>query len=478
MRRLNLTLVPILLALLLPFAIVQAQTEEPTPEPTTETGPDEPAIPRVHAVQEGESLTIIAEIYAVSVVELQVLNNLADDAILSIGQELLVPGGEGEAIATVYTVQVGDTLGSVAAAFSNTEANLLEINHLINTYYEPVAGQALTAVSRTGSALPQPITGSPHLVGQGEGLLALAARYNILPARLAVANGLSFPTYLYPGQRLRIPSEELYRDLPGEWAEIQVRPWPIVQGSTVSVYVESLLEGQPSGNFAGQTLRFVPHTNGFVALAGLDAFTDPGTVALILGGTGNRPWRPFRQELQIGSADYGIQRITIPPELSHLLAPEVRQNEDAFLESIFTRFSVEQLWEGLFQTPVTNTIITAGYGDARSYNEGPVEVFHTGVDFGGVVGTLVLASADGVVVFNDVLQLRGRTVIVDHGLGVMTAYFHLSESFVENGMPVATGQAIAAGGSTGLSTGPHLHWDLRVMNVPVDGLRWTRERFP
>ena len=101
-----------------------------------------------------------------------------------------------------------------------------------------------------------------------------------------------------------------------------------------------------------------------------------------------------------------------------------------------------------------------------------------GIDFAGVVGTPISAPAAGVIVFNAVLELRGLVVIIDHGLGVMTAYFHLSDSFVEVGEQVTTGQLIASGGSTGLSSGPHLHWDLRISGVPVDGLQWTRERFP
>jgi murein DD-endopeptidase MepM/ murein hydrolase activator NlpD len=156
----------------------------------------------------------------------------------------------------------------------------------------------------------------------------------------------------------------------------------------------------------------------------------------------------------------------------------VRQTEDAFLDTIYTTFSDTRFWDGLFTIPVTNTVITAPYGDGRSYNGGPIEIFHTGVDFGGSVGTPILAPADGVVVFADLLELRGFTVIIDHGVGVMSAYFHLSEIFVELNEPVVAGQPIGAGGSTGLSTGPHLHWDLRINNVPVDGLNWLEEVFP
>jgi murein DD-endopeptidase MepM/ murein hydrolase activator NlpD len=199
---------------------------------------------------------------------------------------------------------------------------------------------------------------------------------------------------------------------------------------------------------------------------------------LELSGSGSLPWRPFRQDLPIAPGNYGAQFVTVAEELSPLLEPQVRQEEDTFLATIYGRFSETQQWQGLFQTPITNTFVTAGYGDGRSYNGGPIDIFHTGVDFSGAVGAPVLAPANGVVVFNDVLQLRGTALIMDHGLGVMSAFFHLSDTFVTVGDTVVTGQPVAAVGSTGLSSGPHLHWDLRIMNIPVNPLQWTQETFP
>jgi murein DD-endopeptidase MepM/ murein hydrolase activator NlpD len=83
-----------------------------------------------------------------------------------------------------------------------------------------------------------------------------------------------------------------------------------------------------------------------------------------------------------------------------------------------------------------------------------------------------------VVVYIGNLELRGRGVIINHGRGVMSAYFHLSDIFVAQGDSVTPGQVVAAGGSTGLSTGPHLHWDLRIMDIPVNPLQWTETAFP
>lgn len=468
-------LLPILVLFVLPLTVL---AQDPTPTPVPDTAVTDPLIPLVHTVQEGENLTIIATNYGVTVEDILLLNGLTDGDVLGLGQELVIPGGEGEAIATVYTVQAGDSLAQIAAIFNTTKDELIANNKIINPHYIPLLGQSLNVVSLNGSPFPTPITGTPHVVGLGETLPMIAAQHNISPTQIIAANNLAYPTYLYPGQRLRIPSDEQYRSLDGEWIDLQIRPYPIQQGSTVAIYVENLLEGLPSGKFAGQTLHFFPNGDGYSALVGIDAFTEPGIYELELAGSGNRPWRPMTQPLSIADANYSYQPIVLGEEYNELLAPEVRANEDAFLSTIYTQFTDEQSWDGLFQYPVTTTIVTGPYGDARSYNGGPIENYHTGVDFSGAIGTPILAPANGTIVFTGPLELRGNAVIIDHGLGVMSAYFHLSEVFVTDGEAVTAGQAIGAGGSTGLSTGPHLHWDLRIMDVPVNGLQWTENIFP
>jgi murein DD-endopeptidase MepM/ murein hydrolase activator NlpD len=441
---------------------------------------DEAPIPLVHTVQEGENLTYIAEQYGVTVADLLVLNGLSEEAILWVGQELIIPGGEGEAVFAVHTAVFGDTLPTIARSYNTNVDELLAVNQAINRHYRLPLGQRVTVISRTGSTTPlPPPTGLPHLVQAGDTLLTIAAQHGLSPLQIARANGLDYPTYLYPGQRLRIPvGEQVYRELPGSWVDVVVRPLPVRPGQSLSIYVENVAEGQPEGQLAGQTLLFSPHEAGYVALIGFDAFTEPGDYLLELSGDGTSGWAPLRQPVTLQPADFGTEIINVPADQAPLLEPSIRQNEDAFLDTIYTRYEPEQLWDGLFQVPVTNTIVTSPYGNSRSYNGGPFDIFHTGVDFAGPIGTPILAPADGVVVYTGNLELRGRVVVINHGLGVMTAYFHLSDIFVSEGDVVTPGQTIAAGGSTGLSTGPHLHWDLRIMGTAVNPLQWTETVFP
>lgn len=455
---------------LLPLAAI-AQDNPPT------TNPGAAPIPYVHRVQEGENLTIIATTYGLSVDELLAANGLGEDALLAVGQPLLIPGREGTPVDTTYVAQIGDSLVGIAASFNTTLPALAQSNRVINPYQDLIVGQTLSVTSRTGSEAPQTVTGTPHVVAVGETLPVIAARYRQSVDELVALNGLA-TAVVFPGQRLRIPSDQPYRALPGTWVDVRLRPFALQQGSTVSVYVQNLLDGLPTGQLAGRTLHFTPYDGGYVALLGLDAFTEPGRYELELAGSGSQPWAPFRQTLTVASSGYGTQYIAIPEELSGLLDPALRQNEDAFLDAIYMRFSNTQLWDGPFQYPVTTTIVTAPYGDGRSYNDGPIDIFHTGIDFAGGIGTPILAPANAIVVFSGPLELRGNSVILDHGLGVMTAYFHLSEILVAEGDTVTTGQPVGLGGNTGLSSGPHLHWDVRINGVAVDGIQWTTTSFP
>lgn len=461
----------LMVLLILPLPLL-AQDATPTP-----ASPDA-AIPLIHTVSEGENLTFIADSYGITVAELIAVNNLSDGDNLFLGQELVIPGGEGDAIATLYTVQAGDTLTGVATDFATDPTAVAAANRLINPYQPLQIGQNLTVVSRTGSALPSPPDGTAYVVAPGDTLLTIAARFNLPPTNLMRLNDLSYPVRLLPGQRLRLPGDGRYRQLPGGWTDVQVGPLPFIAGNTLSVYVESVLDGTPSGELGGQRLRFAPEGSGFAAIVGLDAFTEPGTYLLELGGEGERPWPPFTQQIVVNDGGYGVQNIVVSDDLAPLLAPEIRANEDDFLALLYTNSAPDPLWDDVFLEPVTNTIVTARYGDGRSYNGGPIDIFHSGVDFGGTVGTPIVSPANGVVVFNDVLELRGLTMVVDHGFGVVTAYFHLSETFAEVGDAVSAGQQIAAGGDSGLSTGPHLHWEFRVNGVAVNGLQWTQVAFP
>jgi murein DD-endopeptidase MepM/ murein hydrolase activator NlpD len=123
---------------------------------------------------------------------------------------------------------------------------------------------------------------------------------------------------------------------------------------------------------------------------------------------------------------------------------------------------------GRFMKPVNGTM-TSGFGN-RLHPILKVNRLHAGVDFGAPTGTPIYAAAAGEVIGASYMGGYGNVVILDHGGGISTVYAHCSRILVRVGQRVDRGQHIAAVGSTGLSTGPHLHWEVRVSGRPVNPL--------
>jgi Peptidase family M23 len=125
-----------------------------------------------------------------------------------------------------------------------------------------------------------------------------------------------------------------------------------------------------------------------------------------------------------------------------------------------------RLWAGPFRLPRTSRI-TSPFGTARVFN-GEVQSRHLGTDFAGAVGEPVVAAGRGIVALVANFYLAGGTIYLDHGGGLVTAYFHLSRAYVRQGQMVRAGQRIGAVGRSGRVTGPHLHWVARYGTISVD----------
>ena len=189
--------------------------------------------------------------------------------------------------------------------------------------------------------------------------------------------------------------------------------------------------------------------------------------------TSPRPAQP----VQVVGEQFPSDSVTVEPSLAALLASDIRTEEDKKLAENYQKVTQPKLWEGRFLMPVTGEIITE-FGSVRSYNGGPTVGHHAGADIAAGQGRNVVAPAKGKVVVVDKVQLRGNIVTLDHGLGVYTTYAHLSQIDVQVGQTVERGQAFAKVGSTGLSTGPHLHWELWVGGANVNPIEWTERDMP
>lgn len=125
-------------------------------------------------------------------------------------------------------------------------------------------------------------------------------------------------------------------------------------------------------------------------------------------------------------------------------------------------------WRGGFIHPVRGQL-TSRFG-MRTHPIYGIRKMHTGIDISAPQGTTIRASAGGTVVFAGWWGGYGKVVIIDHGGGISTLYAHCSSIYVSEGQKVSQGEVIAAVGSTGLSTGPHLHFEVRKNGKPVDPL--------
>ena len=156
-------------------------------------------------------------------------------------------------------------------------------------------------------------------------------------------------------------------------------------------------------------------------------------------------------------------KVTPPAESLQRIA-----DEKAEAEKIYNTFTPTRYWNKPFIYPIESTI-TSLYGSARTYN-GVLKSYHGGVDFRARTPLPILATNDGVVVLVKDRYYAGGTVIIDHGEGIYSCYFHMSQFDVKAGENVKRGQNIGLTGATGRITGPHLHFGLMVLGLQSDPL--------
>ena len=150
------------------------------------------------------------------------------------------------------------------------------------------------------------------------------------------------------------------------------------------------------------------------------------------------------------------------PELARIAAARaIRSNADG--------------WRQKFVWPVKGRI-SGRFGSQRIYRGGEAGAYHSGLDIAtGASGTPFVAPADGVVVLaaQTPFSLEGNLLILDHGMGLNSAFLHCSELLVKEGDHVRQGQVIGRIGMTGRATGPHLHWSMKWLDARLDPLLFT-----
>ncbi|UCH78690.1 MAG: M23 family metallopeptidase, partial [Candidatus Coatesbacteria bacterium] len=234
------------------------------------------------------------------------------------------------------------------------------------------------------------------------------------------------------------------------------------------------------GELWEQKFPFYKTADGFTSLVGVRASCPPGDYPVAVTGFDAYD-QPVKLEGTVAVADGGYikEKIVIAaPDKKKIFDPALEEKkmlEYRKVQGIITRKSDEQLWAGTFTLPAEGRI-TSPFGTYRTFSTGGEER-HLGVDIANKEGTPVRAANRGKVMLGEELIVRGKAVIVDHGRGVFTIYNHLSGIAVEPGERVEKGQVLGYMGSSGLATGSHLHWEMRVFKWVVDPLQWTTATF-
>ncbi len=384
---------------------------------------------RSYTVEPGDTLFVIAESFGVTLEELIAYNGITDPNLLEVGQTLLIPNAAS-----------GDP-GNAAVAL-------------------PLADVAVVR-ARPGDTVAE-----------------LAARYGQGVEQFTALNAIDPALRLFPGQPLLVPRDALGSEPLRFGAVRSVNiPTQLVQGRTGSVIVETTHPLQLDATWNELPLTFMPlpedATRQFAYLP-VPALISPTSYWLTISYTAsnglllNQSW-----PIAVAEGPYESQEINLPDDRGGLLAADIAVPELEKVTAVWSQRTPELYWTEPFSRPISVEYpTTSPYGTRRSYNGGPYASYHEGQDFGVPAGVPVVAPGTGVVALAEPLNVRGNAVIIDHGGGVFSGYWHLSELTVEAGQSVNAGDIIGLSGNTGLSTGAHLHWELRIYGIAVDPVQF------
>jgi murein DD-endopeptidase MepM/ murein hydrolase activator NlpD len=374
-----------------------------------------------------------------------------------------------------YTVQSGDTLGQIATRFGVSVEALAAANTIADINLLAV-GQILVI---PGASQTLPFVASHP----GEMLEDVAQRWGTPVDQLAAINELDLSARLFPGQPIYLPPSilagETFRF--GAVTELDY-PAQIVQGKTGWLSLQSRRPLSLTVEWNGLPLAVAAHPLldeevRYTAHIPVPALLGPGPFPLNLSYP-TRSGVPVRHTafIDVVGGNYPSQAINLPPDRGALLAPELVQAELITVTTAWGATDTPIQWAGPFLRPIAEEYqTTSAYGIRRSYDGGPYNNYHAGQDFGAPPGVTVTAPAAGIVSLAAPLIVRGNVVILDHGRGVFTGYWHLSDILVEVGQRVETGDLLGLVGNTGLSTGAHLHWELRIYGIAVDPMQFLTE---
>ncbi len=252
------------------------------------------------------------------------------------------------------------------------------------------------------------------------------------------------------------------------------KPLEVVQGGLVEVHVSSPEIAFVEGAFGREKIFFDAVGGGvFSALLGADVDTKPGVSKLRLSAR-MRSGAEAQAEIpvRVVAKTFRQESFKVAPGFDRTTPEtleEIRREQAAFAR-VFAAPAQERFWDSPFIRPVPHEASTSSFGSRRIINGKP-RAPHSGADLSSPAGTEVGATNHGRVVLAGNFFFAGGSIVLDHGGGLFTMYFHLSELRVGEGEMVRRGDILGLSGATGRVTGAHLHWGARLANARVDPLQ-------
>lgn len=266
---------------------------------------------------------------------------------------------------------------------------------------------------------------------------------------------------------------------------VRAQPMSPVNGAPVLFQVKPPAKLKSlSGKWLGHQLDFSydAATKTWFTLAGVSFETTPGKYPIELSGerAGTGTLLTFTRTFAVAHAKYPQIKVELTvekkftepsPEQSQQIADSVKVKDE-----YLSRVTPAREWDGKFAAPA-DAAISDVYGSQRIFN-GKAQRPHYGLDFRVPTGTPVAAMNSGTVLLARFLYFEGNCVVIDHGQGLLTLYFHLSEIKVKEGDSVTRAQEIGLSGGTGRATGPHLHVAVRWQGTYLDPARLLQMSLP
>jgi uncharacterized cupredoxin-like copper-binding protein len=266
----------------------------------------------------------------------------------------------------------------------------------------------------------------------------------------------------------------------GDGFTAAVSPAQVPDGSLVLVNVsfEKPFSGKITATFEDKTFSFYPMNDvpgGATQFQGAFGVPHSHKVGAAQVSVTVEGLKPVTAGFTVVDGQYNSEVLKVAARKVNPLKKDMPRiiREIAEINKIYGTETLKKYWNGPFQTPL-NTFITDPYGTKRLYN-GQLKNYHGGLDYRAAVGTPIFSAGTGNVVLAKELFYSGGTVIIDHGYGLLTMYFHMSKIEVKKGQIVKTHELLGLSGKTGRVTGPHLHWQAVIHQVKVNPMGLVEE---